>query len=143
MRDGAARKQRQVIVGVGYRLGPAPGRAEEQLVRGADGDQRAVGIVRGPAASPGVVCFYVRQDLEAPARMLLHPLSRHAIDVGRGRIGVPTPRWEKAELVVMIVKRQTHLLEIILTADAVGGLADLLHGRQQQAHEHPNDRNDD
>jgi hypothetical protein len=44
---------------------------------------------------------------------------------------------------VVIVQRQTELLEVVGAAHTVGGLADLLDGGQQQANEDGNDGDDD
>jgi hypothetical protein len=45
--------------------------------------------------------------------------------------------------VFVVVKRQGHLLEVVLAAHAVGSLADLLHGGQQQTDEYRDDSNHD
>jgi hypothetical protein len=42
----------------------------------------------------------------------------------------------------MLVKSQAHLLEIVLALRATRRLATGLHGRQQQAHQHANNGND-
>ena len=38
--------------------------------------------------------------------------------------------------------RQAELFQVVLALHAVGGLTHLLHGRQKQAHQNGNDRND-
>jgi hypothetical protein len=43
----------------------------------------------------------------------------------------------------VIQDREADLLEVVLALGAVGRLADLLDGRQQQAHQHRNDRDHD
>src|SRR5439155_23309826 len=50
---------------------------------------------------------------------------------------------ELAEGVVMIVRRQANLLEVVLALHAVGGLAHLLHSRQQESDKDCDDRNHD
>src|SRR5262249_10816410 len=53
------------------------------------------------------------------------------------------PGGEPAEAVMAMVRRETQLPEVVATGDAVGHLANLLHGRQQQANEHRDDGNHD
>jgi hypothetical protein len=52
-------------------------------------------------------------------------------------------RYEPVIRVVVTVSRQGELLEIVLALGSAGGLAHLLHGRQQQTDEHRNNGNHD
>ena len=52
-------------------------------------------------------------------------------------------RREFAEGVVVIVQPEAELLEVVGALGPGGGLADLLHRRQQQADQDRNDRDDD
>jgi len=52
-------------------------------------------------------------------------------------------RRELLEAVVVRVRRQAELLEVVLALGAVGGLAHLLHGGQQQADQHRDDGDHD
>ena len=49
-------------------------------------------------------------------------------------------RWERAVRVVVVVQGQAELLEVVGAVHAAGGLADLLHRRQQQADQDGDDR---
>jgi hypothetical protein len=45
--------------------------------------------------------------------------------------------------IVVLVQRQTDLLEPVHALSSSGSLASILHGRQQQRRQHRNDRDDD
>src|SRR5262249_16744982 len=120
-------------------VGPAAGRAEEPLVRGADGDEDAGEVVVGLAAPPDVVPFEKGEDLEAPAGLLLPPDGRLAADIVRDRVPTPPPCREVVVGAVVVVEGQADLLELVRALHARGGLADLLHGRQHQADERGDD----
>src|SRR5262249_52840336 len=93
--------------------------------------------------APGVVLFDERQDLVAPTPVLLGGDAR-AVGVYPGAgTGVRVPVFaavgEHAVGVVVSVKGEADLLEVVGALDAVGRLADLLHGRQQQRDQHADD----
>src|SRR5262249_38771335 len=60
------------------------------------------------------------------------------VDGPRGVFG-DGARREAAERFMVVVQGQADLLEVIAAAHAVGGLPDLLHGRQQQGDQDAND----
>ena len=64
-----------------------------------------------------------------------------AVRVGRPRVGgeVEAPGREPAVGAVVVVEGQADLLQVVLAAQPGGGLADLLHGGQEQADEHRDD----
>src|SRR5262249_9058103 len=74
-----------------------------------------------------------------PTGLLLRPDEGLAVDVGRGRVPRPAARRERAVGVVVVVKRQADLLEVVLALGAGGGFADFLDGGQEQADEHGDD----
>src|SRR5262249_58697196 len=78
-------------------------------------------------------------DLEAPAGALPGADPRLPADVGRRRRYRPAPAGEFAVGVVVVVEGQADLLEVVLTAQAVGRCADLLYRGQEQADEDGDD----
>src|SRR5262249_39188244 len=99
----------------------------------------AVEVVGGLPPSPDVVALDVGEDLEAPTGPLLRPGEGLAVGVGRGRVPLPAARREIAVGVVVGVKGEADLLEVVLAAEARGGLADLLHRGDQQGDQHRED----
>ena len=68
-----------------------------------------------------------------------HPaLARQRAGIGGRR---PHRCREEAARVVEVMQGEADLLQVVFALDAIGGLAHLLHGRQQQADEHGNDGN--
>ena len=57
--------------------------------------------------------------------------------------GKTRPDGELPVVAVIVVRGQDNLLEVVLALEAVGGLAHLLDGGQEQADEHRDDRDDD
>src|SRR5713101_6344249 len=94
-------ERRLVVVGVGDDLGRSPGRAKENRIRCADGDRRPLNIRLTRSASPHVIAFHVRENLEGPTCLLLCSYRRTSIDVSWRRIRKPAARWKIAKGVVM------------------------------------------
>src|SRR5262249_47821079 len=127
----------------GHGLGGPPDRAEEQPVGRADGDADSVEVVAGLPTAPGGFRLDEGDDREGPAGGLLGADGGNPVDVGRGRPPLPAPRGEVPQPVVVVVEGQADLLEVVGALDAGGGVADLLHCRQQKAHQDGDDGNDD
>src|SRR5205823_1035577 len=102
-------------------------RAEEALVRRADGDPHVVVGVVGAAAVEDVATLHVGEDLESPAA-LLGRLRRRLTDTEEGRGVLPgrAAVGQLAERIVVVVEGQADLLEIVDALRACGRLADLL-----------------
>src|SRR5262249_3676054 len=103
---------------------------------------REVGLFRWSCFASGDIvnrlAFAVGQDVEHPAPWLIHSESEV-------RIAHPAPApsagWEVLDHVVMVLKRETILLEIVLAGHPPGRLTGHLHGWQKQGYEHADDCN--
>src|SRR5262249_20084621 len=95
-----------------------------------DGGREVIIDLKGSQSQNGpiaVILFDEGKELPRPA---------HRVNEAKGRITiVPAARNQHAVSIVVGVVCQRELLEVVATAHAVGGLADLLHGRQQQANQ--------
>src|SRR5262249_41618263 len=118
-----------------YGLGRTPRGAEERPVRRADGDEYTALVGVCLSAFPGIIRFQIRKDLESPAGRLLGPDGGHPVGVCRGCRPLPATGREVTEGIVVVMEGQSDLLEVVLAAQSVGSLPDLLHGGQQQADE--------
>jgi len=125
----------------GHHLRGAARRTEEKRVGRAHGNANAVVIVGRLPAAPRRLPLDIREDLEAPARLLLRPDRGNAIDVGGGRPPLPAAGREVAERAMVRVKGQRELLEIVLTLCPVRRFAHLLHRRHQKRDQRADDGN--
>src|SRR5205807_2426870 len=84
-----------------------------------------------------VVLLDVGEDLETPAAGLSHSHGGGAAT--HVRIGVGAPGGEIPKSAVVVVEGDADLLEVVLAFRPVGGLAHLLHGRQEERHQDGDD----
>src|SRR5262249_37832152 len=87
-----------------------------------------------------VVLFDVGQQVGRPAPARPDVVVGGAVGV---RVAIDVAGREAVVGVVVVVQGQADLLEVVRTLHACGGLADLLHGRQQQPDEDADDGDDD
>src|SRR5262249_21909723 len=93
-------------------------------------------VPAGSAVEDGVL-FDEGQDLEGPGAGLVG-----RADAGRGGGGAHAGVGQPTLDVVMVVEGQADLFEVVGALHPRGGLADLLHCRQQEADEDGNDGDD-
>jgi len=86
-----------------------------------------VGLVKQKEAVVNVAGFHVRQEQVVPAEALILV---HLPGIG-----------EVVEVVVVVVRGDGDLMQVVLTAHAVGGLAHFLDRRQEEANQDGNDGN--
>ncbi len=133
--DESAVKGGQVVVLINDGLGrPARG-TEEKRIRGADSHQSPVHVVGGFASSPNIVSLHEGKNLESPSRMLVGAYGRLSLKIVRSGVGIPTTGRKVAKLVVVVVKGQSDLLQVILATETIGRLANFLDGRQEKPDE--------
>src|SRR5262249_18700978 len=135
-------------VGAGAGRGGVAGAGEHLEVHGEHGQGGGV-LVQPVGWDVGlfvhVVLLDVRQDPGDPAPVRgAHAAAPGAVGAGRvGQAKLVAVAGQGAQRVVVVVAGQGELLEVVGTTHAGGGLAHLLHRRQQQPDEDGNDGDDD
>src|SRR5262249_41233912 len=107
--------RRRVVVGIRHGLGLAARGTEKDLIGSAHAS-------RGPP-NIGISSFNIRKDLEAPTGLLLLTNRRLPVDVSWGGGRTPPARWEITNSIMVHVKSQAYLSQVIDAGNAASGFA--------------------